>query len=303
MTEPANMDTDQWVGAANAAIAAIRAAGSTNLILVPGTRYTGAWTWNNSNDVAGPHNVNQGSSNASAMLNIVDPGNNFAIDVHQYFDSNGSGTTTGIANNDPNIGVSRLTSFTNWLHAHNLKGFLGEFAVGNSTVGTTGSQIGDEVVNNMLNYMQSNSDVWMGWSWWGGGPWWAGGPGSPGGTPYIFLLDPANLGQVSQTDKPAMGVLQPHLAHPVTGDYDGNGIVNADDYTAWQNAYGQTGAGLAADGNHNGIVDAADYTIWRDHATLAGAGAMAGGAVPEPSSLLLVSMAAATMLFARGRQR
>ena len=40
MNEPTAIDTDDWVAAANAAIAAIRATGSKNLIQVPGNRWT-----------------------------------------------------------------------------------------------------------------------------------------------------------------------------------------------------------------------------------------------------------------------
>ena len=40
MNEPHDMPTEQWVAAANAAIAAIRAAGAQNLILVPGNGWT-----------------------------------------------------------------------------------------------------------------------------------------------------------------------------------------------------------------------------------------------------------------------
>jgi endoglucanase len=170
--------------------------------MVPGNRWTGAWTWFNTDSF--------GRSNAVAMLDIVDPGSNFVIEVHQYMDSNGSGTSPSIANNNPMTGVERLTQFTNWLRTNPRRGFLGEFAVANSIIGSGGSQIGDETLVNMLDFMESNSDVWSGWSWWAGGPWWPGGPGNPGGTPYMFLLDPANLGQPNQIDKPAMGVLEPY---------------------------------------------------------------------------------------------
>ena len=51
---------------------------------------------------------------------IVDPANNFAYDVHQYLDSDGSGTSATIFNDDPTIGVQRLTAFTNWLKPNRL---------------------------------------------------------------------------------------------------------------------------------------------------------------------------------------
>ena len=71
----------------------------------------------------------------------------------------------------------------------------------------------------------------------------------------------------------------------------------------WRGRFGQSVAGLAADGNFNGIVDAGDYTIWRDHATLPDAGASSDGAVPEPSSLILLAMAGVTIFLHRSRSR
>jgi hypothetical protein len=170
---------------------------------------------------------------------------------------------------------------------------LGEFAVDNSIINGNNpsdpNTLGNEVLNNMLTYMQQNSNAWLGWTWWGGGPWWP--------STSFFLID-----QLSGQDRPDMKVLQPYFAHPVAGDYDNNGVVDMNDYTAWQNAYGQTGAGLLADGNHDGVVNAADYTIWRDHASFGGPGAGAG--VPEPSSLLLLmSGALSAGLFFRCRRR
>ncbi|TWT95428.1 hypothetical protein Pla108_35760 [Botrimarina colliarenosi] len=49
----------------------------------------------------------------------------------------------------------------------------------------------------------------------------------------------------------------------VSGDYSGNGVVDAADADVWRAAYGSTDD-LSADGNKNSVVDAADYTIWRD---------------------------------------
>lgn len=47
------------------------------------------------------------------------------------------------------------------------------------------------------------------------------------------------------------------------GDYDQNGVVEQNDYVVWSALYGTNNA--SADGNGDGFVDAADYTIWRDN--------------------------------------
>lgn len=86
----------------------------------------------------------------------------------------------------------------------------------------------------------------------------------------------------------------------VQGDYNGDTVVDAQDYSAWKSAFGTTvAAGTGADGNGNGVVDAADYTVWRDSF---GSGTGAGGlaSVPEPSSTILVAVA---MLFGSTRLR
>jgi hypothetical protein len=75
------------------------------------------------------------------------------------------------------------------------------------------------------------------------------------------------------------------ITHASTGDYDGNGIVQANDYTVWKNAFGT--ANTAVDGNGDGVVDAADYTIWRDHlGQMVAIGNAA--AVPEPSAVIML---------------
>ena len=76
------------------------------------------------------------------------------------------------------------------------------------------------------------------------------------------------------------------------GDYDGNGLVNAQDYQIWRAAYGTTTT--AADGNRNGIVDAGDYLIWRKQlAPVAGGTGVEAiaAAIPEPGSSALVVLA------------
>ena len=194
--EPNTIQEASLVASENIAIAAIRAAGATNLIFVPGNDYTGAWTWLDDNG-------SFGAANSVAMLGIVDPGNNFTFEVHQYLDTDGSGSNDGIVSAD--IGWQRLTNFTAWARANNVKGFLGEYAVPGNTIG--GTNIGGAALTNMLSYIQTNSDVWLGWSYWGGGPWW-------GSTP-TFPIEPSNIGQTSQMDQLAMAIIKHFFPLPI----------------------------------------------------------------------------------------
>jgi len=193
MNEPNAVQETQMVASENTAIAAIRATGATNMIFVPGNRWTGAWTWSNSDSY--------GAANSNAMLNIVDPGSNFVYEVHQYLDSDGSGTQNSIVSVD--IGWQRLTNFTAWARANNVKAFLGEFAVPSAIIGGTG--IGGQALTNMLSYISTNSDVWLGWTYWGGGPWWGSNP--------TFLVEPANPG--NPTDRPTMSIIKEFTPLPV----------------------------------------------------------------------------------------
>jgi endoglucanase len=155
VNEPHDMPTAQWVNAANAAIAAIRATGSSNTIFVPGNRWTGAWTWFTQDE--------NGASNAQAMLSITDSGNNMVFEVHQYLDSDGSGTHDECVS--ASIGSERLQAFTGWLRDHNRKGFVGELASGLNAMC-------DTALEDMVGYIESNTDVLRGWTYWAAGPWW-----------------------------------------------------------------------------------------------------------------------------------
>ena len=82
------------------------------------------------------------------------------------------------------------------------------------------------------------------------------------------------------------------LSVTLTGDYNGNGNVDAADYSVWRDSLGRTGTGLAADGNGDHAITQADYDLWKMHfgesAPGSGAGASANAAVPEPATLLLL---------------
>ena len=86
------------------------------------------------------------------------------------------------------------------------------------------------------------------------------------------------------------------------GDYNFDTKADINDYNVWKANLGSKTA-AEADGNGNGIVDAADYTIWRDSlGQMIGPGSGAGAAVPEPASIVLLTLAVATLLSSRIRR-
>jgi len=179
MNEPNTMSTELWLDDANAAIAAIRSVGAKNLITVPGNAWTGAWSW---------YQNWYGTPNSQVMTGVKDPDNNYAIEVHQYLDSDGSGTHDACVSTT--VGSERLMNFTAWCRENKVKGFLGEWAGGRNDVCYS-------AITDVLNYLDSNKDVWLGFTWWAGGPWWGN---------YMYNLDPQN-GQ----DAPQMQQILPHL--------------------------------------------------------------------------------------------
>ncbi len=177
MNEPHDIDAGTWLVQANAAVAAIRGTGAANLILVPGTQYTGADSW--SADW-------YGTPNAAVMDGVVDPLDNYAIEVHQYLDGDSSGTSPVCEG--PTIGSERLADFTAWLRLHHQRAFLGEFGGGDDGVCLA-------AIDDMLTHLDTNADVWIGWTYWAAGPWWGEGPleiqPSPDGTadPQLEVLE------------------------------------------------------------------------------------------------------------------
>jgi hypothetical protein len=77
----------------------------------------------------------------------------------------------------------------------------------------------------------------------------------------------------------------------VTGDYNGDGTVDAADYTVWRdNLNGDASALENRDPNNMGNVNQDDYDSWKaNFGAMAGAGAGASttAAVPEPATWLL----------------
>ncbi len=159
MNEPHDQTPAQWLGPANAAIAAIRAAGATQEILVPGTFHSNGASW-----------VAQGNAGEFAGK-IVDPADNMAFEIHQYTDADQSGGSTVPVS--PTIGAERLAAVTAWAEATGRRLFLGEFGAGPDAASLL-------AMTNQLAFMQAHARVWQGGTAWAGGPWW------PAGNPWAM---------------------------------------------------------------------------------------------------------------------
>lgn len=180
MNEPNAIDAAAWTSIAQSSIDAIRATGARNLILVPGTAYTGAHSW---------ASTSYGTPNATALVSINDPANNLAVEVHQYLDKDFSGTSGDCVS--ATVGADKLRGFTAWLRQQGKRGFLGEFAGGTSDTCL-------QALDGMLAYMEDNADVWLGWTYWAAGSWWQ--------PTYPFNVQPGKDG----SEKPQMQVLARH---------------------------------------------------------------------------------------------
>lgn len=189
MNEPHDQDSTALVATYNQVIAAIRAAGVTNTIMIDGNDWTNAGRWTTGSD-----------PNAVEMLLIDDPLNNVVFDVHQYFDAWSAGQAQTC-----NAGAGRsLTAVTAWARANKKRLYLGEFGGGKN------AQCYAEI-RKALDTIAAAPDVWTGWSWWGS---YAGQ--KPYNTPdsFWYTIDPAG-GDVqdfaSAIEDPRMTVLRGYL--------------------------------------------------------------------------------------------
>jgi endoglucanase len=178
--EPESVALADWLAAANGAIAAIRATGSTHLILI------------DAYDSFRPGN------DATSMLAITDSANNYAFEWHQYFD--GSGTSNFV---NPGAGATINQNVVNWARTHNVKIFFGEFGFGYDS----NSLLEGRAQN---DFVHRNQDVIIGQTYWVGGPWI-----DPNDVfilePLAFMADAPGYVGGPPIDRPQMGVLDDYL--------------------------------------------------------------------------------------------
>jgi endoglucanase len=158
MNEPHDMPTTLVLANNQAAVDAIRKTGATNLILVPGNQWTGghSWTENWGGDLL---------PNSDYMYKINDTANNWAIDIHEYLDTDESGSHLECTKSFEDT----MGPLTSWLQQHNLSAMVTEFGGSNTTTCY-------DMLTDALGYMANNTN-YIGWSAWAAGPLW--GSNSP----------------------------------------------------------------------------------------------------------------------------
>ena len=172
MNEPYDVQAADWAKVSQAAVDAIRKTGALQMIIVPGTAYTGAHSWSSDLPVG---------RNDIEMAKVSDPLGRMAYDFHQYFDADFSGRAADCPGADR--AVKAIDDVTAWLRAGGRRGFLGEFAVSEKPecVAALGA---------MVRRMNDAPDAWIGWAAWGAGAWWP--------KDYVFNLEPTEAGERPQ---------------------------------------------------------------------------------------------------------
>ncbi|KAI6856552.1 Endoglucanase [Hortaea werneckii] len=150
MNEPHDVDIDSWADSVQAAVTAIRKAGATSQkILLPGNDWTHA-----------SMSVSDGSAAALNKITNEDGStDNLIFDVHQYLDSDGSGTHTECTTSN----ADTFKSFGDWLRENNRQAMLTE---------TGGGPNADSCLTNLceqFEVLNNYSDVYLGWTGWAAG--------------------------------------------------------------------------------------------------------------------------------------
>jgi len=162
MNEPVLTSLKQWGETSKATLAKLRANNAKHLVVIAGGTYSGAHDWATLRD---------GVSNASTFATLKDPLTRTLIEVHQYVDSNYSGTKADC------ISPAKLNDILEkvkvWAVANKQRLFLGEFGVADTPECLPTLQAA-------LTAMRGAP--WSGWTYWSAGAWW--------GKTYIFNVQP-----------------------------------------------------------------------------------------------------------------
>lgn len=157
MNEPAELTLPQWAAIAKETHTALRNAGAKNMIYMSGGRWSGVHEW---------HKQFSGSSNAEEFASFRDPLKRTVFEVHQYADSDYSGTHYTCL--DPSRFDAMFKNISEWARTNGQKLFLGE-------IGVPPSSQCMAALDKILG-LSADPKVWQGWTYWAAGPWWGDYP-------------------------------------------------------------------------------------------------------------------------------
>jgi endoglucanase len=173
------MTSTEWFAGVQTVMNAIRATGSTHLILVPNSRSSDVGHW----DTYAP---NGGPLDSVAALAITDSANHYAFDMHAYQNYPTSSTSYS----------DLVSGVTDWARANHKKLFLSEMGT------VAGAANGSNGIGGLLAYLNSNADVWLGWT-----PW-----------DLPCCPDYSLTNETHTADAPSMSWYQPYLAPNILGN-------------------------------------------------------------------------------------
>lgn len=182
MNEPNAQTAAQWRAGAVAAINAIAAVTTAQVVTIPGTSYTGAQSW-------------VSSGNGAAWHAYTPPrGLTCYFEMHEYLDSDDSGTHTTC---QAGKGSTCLQAATSWLAAEGKQAILGE--CGWSTDPSCPPE-GTAI----MRHMSSNASQWKGCTYWLGGSHLFYGS-------YKYTVQPNGYPSGPFTDDPKLSTLTANL--------------------------------------------------------------------------------------------
>ena len=177
MNEPHSGDDMDYAIVWNRAIAVIRHAGFSGVILVPHAHWSAAADISPTTPFSG---------------NIIDPKNNWVLELHSYLDPDGTGTyRQPVAS--PDIGAQRLSGAIAWGKVSGVRIFLGE-------TGAPATPAGMAAFQAELQEVKNSTSVFWGVAIWGAGPWWK--------PDYSMRLDP-----IANVPRPQFQALEKMLTY------------------------------------------------------------------------------------------
>jgi len=176
MNEPNGLGAGVWVTYAQAAIYAIREVDLNHDIIVEGESWANAWGFETKNP---------------SLHTVRDPVGRLMFSAHSYWSDKGTDEykTYDAEAADPQMGVTNVKPFVDWLKKYGFKGYVGEYGVPND------DPRWNVALENFLDYLDAEG---ISGTYWAAGAWYSGNP--------ISCQPSSNY----TVDRAVMSVLQTH---------------------------------------------------------------------------------------------